>query len=80
MKVKSQSEVIQLCLTLSDPMNCSSPGSSIPGILQARGLEWGATHVLKFLVVELESSYMSDLHYLSDFVYYSLPSSVWPGL
>ena len=80
MKVKSQSEVIQLCLTLSDLMDCSLPGSSIHGIFQARVLEWGATDVLKFLLVELESTYMSDLHYLSDFVYYSLPSSVWPGL
>ena len=42
MKVKSESEVAQLCLTLSDPMDCSPPGSSVPGILQARVLEWGA--------------------------------------
>ena len=40
-KVKSESEVIQLCLTLSDPMDCSLPGSSVHGILQARVLEWG---------------------------------------
>ena len=43
MKVKSESEVSQLCLTLSDPMDCSLPGSSIHGISQARVLEWGAT-------------------------------------
>ena len=42
MKVKSQSEVVQSCLTLSDPMDCSLPGSSIHGIFQARALEWGA--------------------------------------
>ena len=42
MKVKSESEVTQLCLTLSDPMDCSLPGSSIHGIFQARVLEWGA--------------------------------------
>ena len=42
MKVKSESEVAQLCLTLSDPMDCSLPGSSIHGILQARVLEWSA--------------------------------------
>ena len=41
-EVKSQSEVAQLCPTLSDLMNCSLPGSSIHGILQARVLEWGA--------------------------------------
>ena len=42
MKVKSESEVAQLCPVLSDPMDCSPPGSSVHGILQARVLEWGA--------------------------------------
>jgi len=43
MKVKSESEVAQSCPTLSDPMDCSLPGSSVHGILQARRvLEWGA--------------------------------------
>ena len=42
MKVKSQSEVAQLCLTLRDPMGCTLPGSSAHGIFQARVLEWGA--------------------------------------
>ena len=42
MKVKSESEVAQLCPTLSDPMACSPPGSSIHGIFQARVLEWVA--------------------------------------
>ena len=42
MKVKSESEVAQSCLTLNDPMDCSPPGSSIHGIFQARVLEWGA--------------------------------------
>ena len=42
MKVKSESEVAQSCLTLLDPMDCSPPGSSIHGIFQARVLEWGA--------------------------------------
>ena len=41
MKVKSESEVAQLCLTLSDPMDCSLPGYSVHGIFQARILEWG---------------------------------------
>ena len=36
-----ESEVAQLCPTLSDPMDCSLPGSSIHGIFQARVLEWG---------------------------------------
>ena len=43
MKVKSESEFAQLCLTLSDPMDCSPPGFSIHGIFQARVLEWGTT-------------------------------------
>jgi len=42
MKVKSESEVAHSCPTLSDPMDCSLPGSSIHGIFQARVLEWGA--------------------------------------
>ena len=42
MKVKSESEVAQSCPTLCDPMDCSLPGSSVHGILQARVLEWGA--------------------------------------
>ena len=40
MKVKSESEVAQSCLTLSDPMDCSLQGSSIHGMFQARVLEW----------------------------------------
>ena len=43
MKVKSESEVVQSCPTLSDPMDCSLPGSSAHGIFQARVLEWGAS-------------------------------------
>ena len=42
MKVKSDSEITQLCLTLCDYMDCSLPGSSIHGIFQARVLEWVA--------------------------------------
>ena len=41
-KVKSESEVAQSCPTLSDPMDCSPPGSFVHGIFQARVLEWGA--------------------------------------
>ena len=42
MKVNSESEVAQSCPTLSNPTDCSPPGSSIHGIFQARVLEWGA--------------------------------------
>ena len=41
---KSESEVTQSYPTLSDPMDCSPPGSSIHGIFQARVLEWGANN------------------------------------
>ena len=58
MKVKSESEVAQSCPTLSDPMDCSLPGTSIHGIFQARVLEWGA--------ISFSSSYLqghkNDVH------------------
>ena len=50
MKVKSESEIAQPCLTLCDPMDFSLPGSSIHGIFQARVLEWGA---IAFSITEL---------------------------
>ena len=42
MKVKSEIEVVQSCLILCDPLDCSLPGSSTHGIFQVRVLEWGA--------------------------------------
>ena len=48
-KVKTESEVAQSCPTLSDPMDCSLPGSSVHGIFQARVLEWGADALFVFL-------------------------------
>ena len=42
MKVKNEREVAQSCPTLSEPMDCSLPGSAVHGIFQARVLEWGA--------------------------------------
>ena len=47
--MESESEVAQSCPTPSNPMDCSPPGSSIHGILQARVLEWGAIVVLQML-------------------------------
>ena len=52
MKVKSEREVTQSCLTLRDPMDCSLPGSSVHGIFQARVLEWGA---VAFSMTNLDS-------------------------
>ena len=45
MKVKSQSEVAQSCPTLSDPTDCSLPGSSVHGIFQAMGIKWNFQHL-----------------------------------
>ena len=51
-KVKRESEVTQSCPTLSDPMECSLPGSSIHGIFQTRVLEWGAIAFSELLMLE----------------------------
>ena len=56
MKAKSESEVTQSCPTLSDPMDCSLPGSSIHGIFQARVLEWGAIAFYIYITIEMISS------------------------
>ena len=72
LKVKSKSEVAQLCLTLSDPKDCSLPGSSIHGIFQARGLEWGA---IAF------SAYLNGLVFSPTFINLSLNFAIrcsWP--
>ena len=60
MKVKSECEVTQSCPTLSDPMDCSLPGSSVHGIFQARVLEWGAIILVTEILV-YEQKYWSAL-------------------
>ena len=50
-KVKSESEVAQSCPTLSDPMDCSLPCSSVHGIVQARVVEWVAIELLLLLLL-----------------------------
>ena len=62
MKVKSESEVTQSCPTLSDPMDCSLPGSSVHGIFQERVLEWGA---IAFSVSNMSSLYIFEINSLS---------------
>ena len=54
-KVKSESEVALSCRTLSDPMDCSLPGSSVHGIFQARVLEWGAIAFSKIYIYMLHT-------------------------
>ena len=61
MKVKSESEVAQLCLTPSAPMDCSLPGSCVHGIFQARVLEWRAIAFSKihiYSVLTLKNSWL----------------------
>ena len=65
MKVRSESEVTQSCLTLRDPMDYSLPSSSVHGIFQARVLEWGAIAFSNFniykglnMVLPVFSEYM----------------------
>ena len=65
MKVKSESEVAQLCLILSNPMDCSLLGSSVHGIFQAEALEWGTT---AFSIWWLSSSLLYLLHLLYSFI------------
>ena len=55
MKVKSESEVAQSCPTLSDPMDCRLPGSSVHGIFQARVLEWGAIAVSRVMAENVKT-------------------------
>ena len=68
MKVRSESEVAQSCPTLSNPMDCSPPGSSIHGIFRARVLEWGA--VAFSAVSALPSPYFCT--------YFKSGSFTWP--
>ena len=63
---ESESEVSQSYPTLSDPMNCSLPGSSIHGIFQARVLEWGAIEIsikkIKNSVLKSNGKYRTPEH------------------
>ena len=56
MKVKSESEFAQSCLTLSDPMDCSPPGSSVHGNFQARVLEWVAIVFSEYIAYSILKS------------------------
>ena len=62
-KVKSENEVIQSCLTLRDPMDCSLPGSSAHEIFQARVLEWGDSNVLSIFEEEIK---LKKSHFLKN--------------
>jgi len=74
MKVKSQSEVAQSCRTLSNPMDCSLPGSSIHEIFQARVLEWVAIafslYVYRYTYISIKLCIYSII-YIYIYVYFS---------
>ena len=78
MKVKSESEVAQSCLTLSDPMNCSPPGSSVHGIFQARVLEWGAIafSILLHRFLYLIILFLSQCNILPKFIFVLSPQNI----
>ena len=81
MKVESESdiEVTQLCLTPSNPMDCSLPGSSIHGILQAGVLEWGAIAFSESpLAAAAKSCQLCPI--LCDPIDGSQPGSLVPGI
>ena len=63
MKVKSESEVAQLCPTPSNPTDCSLPGSLVHGIFQARVLEWGA---IAFSKDKLRQHIKKQRHYFAN--------------
>ena len=80
MKGKSGSEVAQSCLTLSDPMDCSLPGSSVHGIFQARVLEWGAIAFsidlcrLMLMIETINKLHKRIAQWISSF---TLPQNLW---
>ena len=63
---ESEREVAQSCLILSDPKDCSLPGSSIHGIFQARVLEWGAiafSEAFKLNIILMVDFYLYCLYF-----------------
>ena len=79
MNVKSKSEAAQSCLTPSDPMDCSPPGFSIHGILQARTLEWVAISFSNTLKWKVKVKSLSCVR-LCDSMDCSLPGSSVHGI
>jgi len=85
-KVKSEIEVSQSCLTLSDPTDCSLPGSSINGIFQARVLEWvtiafSGTRLLVIIIHSEEQSFKMfwvSSQFSVQFSSSVVPDSLWP--
>ena len=73
-------KLLQSCLTLCDPIDGSPPGSPIPGIFQARTLEWVAISFFNAKKVKSESEVAQSCWTLSDLMDYSLPGSSVHGI
>ena len=71
---------LQSCPTLCDPIDGSPPGSPVPGILQARTLEWGCHFFLQCMKVKSESKVAQSCPTLSNPIDYSLPGSSIHGI
>ena len=71
---------LQSCPTLCDPIDCSPPGSPVPGILQARTLEWVGIFLLQCMKVKSESEVAQLCPTLSDPLDCSLPGSSVHGI
>ena len=80
MKMKRESEVAQSCPTLSDPMDCSLPGSSIHGILQAKNTGVGCHFLVQCMKVKSEREVAQSCSTLSDPMDCSLPGSSIHGI
>ena len=79
MKVERESEVAQSCPTLSDPMDCSLPGSFAHGIFQARVLEWGAiafSNIVTLLLTYVQSTSYKMLGWMKHKLQSRLPGKI----
>ena len=78
--VTAAAKSLQLCPTLCDPIDGSPPGSPVPGILQARTLEWVGISFSNAMKVKSESEVTQSCPTLSDPMDCSLPGSCVHGI
>ena len=78
MKGKSESEVARSCPTLSDPMDCSLPGSSVHGIFQAKALEWVANALIPYSPIMASGCRLVCV--LSHFSHVQLFATLWTAV
>ena len=79
MKVKSESEVAQSCPTLSNPMDCSPPGSSAHGVFQARALEWAPVPSPSLMLTTAKSPWQTMLPWANHLTSEPPFSHLWNG-